>query len=991
MKILIAVLLTLSFSVHASSAAKEPVMPEKWHTLWKLIGDEVKTIKSLNRLSPRLTHRLIELHSEKIKLIRERENKVFFAAPAAIRKQRGKSSFFKESAAMHKQIRILGMKLLRNFPKYPSKAEVWYTLGLNERDYNKDRDSERFLLNALRHAGGRQGLRHNAMTSLAEYYYNGKKYKKCLKYYDQVVGNANDEWRTKHLYNMSWCFVKVSKYSKAIENLKLTYKLIIDSSVESNPYPVRYTDIGTQVLEAIGVFHILDKRPLEARDFFVEHIRDDKEKADILLNFARKIADKGFFPEAQEVTLNALAIGQKAKHNSMIVATYLFQLDFYRNFKRENLLFKAAQDILSFNKEFPLEDSERDQAVDRIQAYAGWLQERLAKTKDEMDNTANKSERILAYFDILAGINPNRTPWYRFYQGETLYVIDSDIRAASTYSLSFTLLEKDISKEKEVDELRRKNLNALLSILTRGRVKGEALAKLTEFTYTKHLQTWPIDETSRTIYGRLFTLYLDQGRRADADKVLSSYVKSYVKDLKVQQDMMATLMDDQIKKKDAGDLSVSIKRLEKGFLDFDKDKINKAVGILGQLLFEETNKLRRSGDPAKALEGLAGLAAAETYPLTIRRQAAFTQSVVLLELGRGPESFEWLGKSIVLMDAEAKESVQEKKDPFGKALDQMNAMAEELLLAQDFATSRSMSEALLSKMCSSKRTEKPIMRELFRRAYTVRLLDDYKTHELLALGKSCQLGEKFIQERTVEAYHHALGLGDLERSLNEWKRHQKLLSYLEGEKELLSDLAKRRYWLGQNSSDAEKALLTLGESAWLKSTKQALKEISLIKQAAANFSLPLMSPFNQDIYNPALEKILTAVQELSSAAEPYMNGEAEIVVHAVAAMNHVYERAANVIDDYAPQGVPADFAKQFKGFMSQVSKPMRVKSAAQSRQISALIQTGKLNSPNSIVAAPHGSILTRMGWKHPAAALALPMTVPHSPNRKTASAKGERK
>src|SRR5690606_22438083 len=145
------------------------------------------------------------------------------------------------------------------------------------------------------------------------------------------------------------------------------------------------------------------------------------------------------------------------------------------------------------------------------------------------------------------------------------------------------------------------------------------------------------------------------------------------------------LMDDQIKKKDAPALSSSIKRLEKGFLNFDKDKINKAVGILGQLLFEETDKLRRSGSPEQALTGLTELSGNETYPVTIRRQAAFTQAVLLLELGKGSQSFEWLGKSLVLMDAEAKESVQEKKDPFGKAIVQMNAMSEELLLAQDFS------------------------------------------------------------------------------------------------------------------------------------------------------------------------------------------------------------------------------------------------------------------------------------------------------------------
>src|SRR5690606_20726559 len=250
----------------------------------------------------------------------------------------------------------------------------------------------------------------------------------------------------------------------------------------------------------------------------------------------------------------------------------------------------------------------------------------------------------------------------------------------------------------------------------------------------------------------------------------------------------------------------SIKRLEKGFLNFEKDKINQAVAILGQLLFEETNKLRQSGRPEESLEGLTALSANETYPVVIRRQAAFTQAVVQLELGRGPASFEWLGKAIVLMDQEAKENTQEKKDPFGSALVQMNAMAEELFLSQDFKTSRSMSEAILNKMCKDKRSEKKIMREMLTRAVTVRLLEDNKTKELVDFGDKCDLGEKYLSQTKLDIYRHMLGLGDLEKSITEWTNHQSALSKIAGEKDLLIDLAKRRYWNPSEQSNAQKVL-----------------------------------------------------------------------------------------------------------------------------------------------------------------------------------------
>src|SRR5690606_1098593 len=150
--------------------------------------------------------------------------------------------------------------------------------------------------------------------------------------------------------------------------------------------------------------------------------------------------------------------------------------------------------------------------------------------------------------------------WYRFYQGETLYVTAQDQRAAKTYQASFDLLESDTTKAKEIDDLRRKNMNALLSILGRGKIANKELLSLKEYTYTKHLKTWPVDETSSLIYGRLFAFYLDHSRRQDADAVLVNYVNHYKDDIKIQQDMMAAIMDDQIKKKDAPALSGSIKR-----------------------------------------------------------------------------------------------------------------------------------------------------------------------------------------------------------------------------------------------------------------------------------------------------------------------------------------------------------------------------------------------------------------------------------------------
>src|SRR5690606_21078759 len=117
------------------------------------------------------------------------------------------------------------------------------------------------------------------------------------------------------------------------------------------------------------------------------------------------------------------------------------------------------------------------------------------------------------------------------------------------------------------------------------------------------------------------------------------------------------------------------------------------------------------------------------------------------------------------------------------------------------------------------RSEKKIMREMLTRAVTVRLLEDSKTKELIDFGDKCELGEKFLSQTKIDIYRHMLGLGDLEKSIDEWTNHQATLNKIEGEKELLIDLAKRRYWNSSEQSVAKKVLRKIDQSEWLNSVE----------------------------------------------------------------------------------------------------------------------------------------------------------------------------
>jgi len=61
-------------------------MSEKWMELDRLVDEEVRTIKAAHPLTVQLKHRLFELNIEKIKLVQEKENKIYLES--SVRKKR---------------------------------------------------------------------------------------------------------------------------------------------------------------------------------------------------------------------------------------------------------------------------------------------------------------------------------------------------------------------------------------------------------------------------------------------------------------------------------------------------------------------------------------------------------------------------------------------------------------------------------------------------------------------------------------------------------------------------------------------------------------------------------------------------------------------------------------------------------------------------------------------------------------------------------------
>ena len=178
---------------------------DKWSKLMNLINKEIQTIKNNKYSGPELKHRLFELYSEKIKLIKEKENLTLLKADPKKVASAGKESYFKFSREQYMTAQKYALSLIAQYPQYDRISEIYYALAINSRDYGTSQETEQFLKLSIKTSKAESKTMYNAKTALAEYYYNNKRYNEAVSYYVDVLKNNNDEWYGKHLYNASWC------------------------------------------------------------------------------------------------------------------------------------------------------------------------------------------------------------------------------------------------------------------------------------------------------------------------------------------------------------------------------------------------------------------------------------------------------------------------------------------------------------------------------------------------------------------------------------------------------------------------------------------------------------------------------------------------------------------------------------------------------------------------------------------------------------------
>lgn len=900
MKVLLITAL-LSSPFLSIAETQKPTM-SRVEQLLDLTNREIRTIRDNNYTGPDLKHRLFELYTEKIKLLREKETQSMMKDDPETVIKRGKESYFAQSLEQYELTQKFGLGILEQFPNFQKVAEVYYTLAINSRDFGTNTETEPFLKLAIKYSKENSKTLFNSKVSLAEYYYNEKKYADAVKFYDEILKNKTDEWYGKHLYNAAWCHLKERNFSKALNLIKESYETTKEN---------KYVSMREQILNAIGIFYVQADQTKDAITFFE---RNTKPASHYLLMLANSSMNKNNFSTTEDVLRAALrdTINRKSPNDELKVR--LGQLEIYRESKKDDLFFNTSQNIVDLYKtsvKLPADDM--NTAINKIKDVAGFMQVNLVKdkTKEVVHYSKDDYRKIIKYFDMLSILDKKNLHQYRYYQGETALSI-RDFHTSMKYYVRSIKYAKKI---KDNGEYTKKSLEAILSVLDETDLPKKLKDEYVIFTYKNYLVIYPQSDKSQTLYQKLFNKYFELKKTKKATNTMLVYKDKYPADDKIHREMLTQILDHYIKLKNTDMIAAWIRIIEKGYLNFSNDYIQNSIAVLGDLLFDRYHNLEKKGKLKEAMVGYEEIYDSKLYPNRIKAEAAYAMAAALLDLNNANKSYKWLQKSLEIYDP---------KD-LAKVTASLFVMDKNYRLLQHFDMTVELSRNISKKFCSDKIDQKDGFYELL---FTTEALNNLSAKNLLAIETeflSCGISEKSIKAMRSEA----LSMMIENDQYNEAKNYFHMTEHSEGSKKIMANYLKFKFFQNpeMNLHDMEE-ISRLNPEMRLLEMITHYQEIKNFKDKLANFKIELSvsEKFEAERYNSELEQYLSMLNDFQKEAVLLSKESSpeEIIMMREVLSKPIFA-LKNAISNYEPKGVDNKYLQGFKMGMRQVSESLAAK------------------------------------------------------------------
>jgi tetratricopeptide (TPR) repeat protein len=964
------VILPLSVGILAQNVPKTPTKKlsateledQRLIRLEKILNKEEILIRSLKTLGPKLWWRLIEIQSEKLSLLKRKENNHFLKSSIAGDKK-PKKLYFKESRTLARKIAKQARHVVHKWPRYRFVGDIYYTLALNNRDYGDKTKIEYYLNKSLHLSAHSKELRHKVRVALAEYFYNNKKYHKAISFYSKVIRNNDDRWQAKHLYNYSWCLTKKGHYDKAITFAKLSL---------STGKRQGFVSVAGQLFNTMGMFFILAKKTNDGVDFYLNELDD---ATPYLIKMAKKSAtDLGYGP-AHQIYVRALKDTITKKHHHSTSLIYLEQLDFFRQFKKDQDYWLTAKKVEKHSLAIAMKPEHIERAVNTIKSYTHFLQAHFRNNIERYQASSDNYGRILGFMDILVTLDKINSDFYRFYQAEIYLAVEKNEDALAYYKMAFdcnktlTLKTKDYPKHLKQ---RSTIFDSLFYALDSPDLKPKIKDEMTHYSYTNHITLFPKNKRTRAIFPKLFYYFTKKKKYNDGMKTLTLYIKSFPSDQKIQRDLYTAVIDHRIQKSDVVKLVPMILKIESGFLSYSKKYINNALHVLSGLVFKQYENLAKDGRNDEAIKGYEMLYSAKKTPASIKGSAAYKVASLNIEQKKYNLAARWLSLSYPLIP---------KEDRI-KTAPHIQSVVNLLFFEQNFKASAQIASSYAKAHCHYKF---PTKNELFTVWLNASLLSKNVKFalKLPKFMKRCGLSKKTINQTIMTVGQHFYQYYSTKTFLSYVKNYSEAKKFYSW----ASYQLVARYWHHDTKNQKrskERIANFLKRNALdqaLKGTQEEILSFHYQFDSLINTKLIVLKPyskhkkFKEEAFNKALESNMASIQKTTKDLGPFLSStNAWIAANAITYMSLYLKRFAHDLVTVTPQGLGKEYQQGFRQAMAGVAKQVRKQERDYSRSLLTVITNNQV-LPRSFTSFKKSGVrpIEKITYRHPASLYILPI------------------
>ena len=198
--VIIAIVMTSLFSYGSAKDKK----------LLRILNAEIVLIRNNQFRDDQLQYRYIELHSQKLKIIRRLENEVYLKESSLGKNRKQSKNYFAKSDKVYRTIVAYSAGVLKKRKgKHRFSQDIFYLLGHLDSIYNKSKLA--YILYGKILQGKKTAVYYKAAAALGQLHYNQKNFQEAMKFYTMAIINKKDHLRSKYLYLLSWAELKLQK------------------------------------------------------------------------------------------------------------------------------------------------------------------------------------------------------------------------------------------------------------------------------------------------------------------------------------------------------------------------------------------------------------------------------------------------------------------------------------------------------------------------------------------------------------------------------------------------------------------------------------------------------------------------------------------------------------------------------------------------------------------------------------------------------------